>query len=249
MVWDPAAARAVAAAARFGARVFARELEGFGAQRRFALAQCRSPGCCGSTPTSGSTRRPWPRWRGWRGPAARRGRLRARAPHLFPRPPHPLLRLAGRDASCGCSGASAPASTTPWCTSGRPWRTPRAAAGRARAPQLCDLGRLRAQARELRARGRREGAAGGPGCRPARRALASAVALRAHVRPAVGVPRRLPWPGVVRARRGAGLPEVRRALGVPPRPDAGASLMRPAGGEGAGVGAGPFRARMTGWTA
>ena len=44
VVWDPRGSEETRAAAeRLGARVFARELEGFGAQRRFALAQCREP--------------------------------------------------------------------------------------------------------------------------------------------------------------------------------------------------------------
>lgn len=42
VVWDPRGSEETrAAAARLGARVFARELDGFGAQRQFALAQCR----------------------------------------------------------------------------------------------------------------------------------------------------------------------------------------------------------------
>jgi hypothetical protein len=44
VVWDPAgAADTRAAAARHGARVFERALDGFGPQRRFALAQCAEP--------------------------------------------------------------------------------------------------------------------------------------------------------------------------------------------------------------
>jgi (heptosyl)LPS beta-1,4-glucosyltransferase len=44
VVWDEAGdPRTRAAAERLGARVFPRRLDGFGAQRQFALAQCREP--------------------------------------------------------------------------------------------------------------------------------------------------------------------------------------------------------------
>jgi hypothetical protein len=44
VVWDPrGSVETRAAAERLGARVFVRKLEGFGAQRQFALAQCREP--------------------------------------------------------------------------------------------------------------------------------------------------------------------------------------------------------------
>ena len=106
VVWDPRGSEETrAAAARMGARVFPRELDGFGAQRQFALAQCREA---------------WVLWIDadeWLDPAA-------------------------VDALGWLAGLPAPQERL-----------------RARAPQLRDLGRLRAQAHELRARGRGEGAA------------------------------------------------------------------------------------------
>ena len=106
-----------AAAERLGARVIDHEFDGFGAQRQFALAQCRE------------------RWVLWidadERPAARvRGRAASVAPGGQRRPPGARWRgsagssggafdsaAGAASACCGCFGATARGSTTRRCTS------------------------------------------------------------------------------------------------------------------------------------
>ena len=200
-------------AARAGARVLERALDGFGPQRQFALAQCREP---------------WVLWidaderlDAGGGASARRARSRRGGAAGY-RCAARTWFLGGRSASAagGRAGAAAVpprrarASTTRRCTSGARRRARSAdLAGDARAPQLRDAGRTAATSccATRRPAPSRRGARGA-----ARRALdvvaAPAAALPAHVRAPARRAGRRARRAAVRARGGAGVPQVRRTL-------------------------------------